>query len=49
MRAQAEPLPLVSGIDVQLHRIVALLRARARDTAQTDDDAAWLDRPATTC
>jgi hypothetical protein len=31
----------------QLHRIVALLRARARDTAQTDDDAAWPDRPAT--
>jgi hypothetical protein len=37
--AEAEPLPLVCGIDVQLHRIVGLLRASARDRAQTDDDA----------
>jgi hypothetical protein len=45
--ARPEPLPLVCGIDVQLHRIVALLRAGARDISQTDHDAGWSDRPAT--
>ena len=29
--ARPEQLPLVCGIDVQLHRIVALLRAGARE------------------